>query len=191
MNVCVITGLPGCGKTSLILDEIASTPGRYLFAMPRTDLIEERVRDLQDRASTVGTNLVALPIHSDQKAKGQVRRRIRLAAEECRGVPHVAVLITHEALTSIDLSDFCGWHARIDEPPDAVASDRLRIPVAAPWFRALYDLERVPGTAWSKVKPFSTTPAVSQFLKDDLSEDLLGFHKRAISPTLRKLSSGS
>src|SRR5215204_5913138 len=85
MNVCVITGLPGCGKTSLILDEIASTPGRYLFAMPRTDLIEERVRDLQDRASTVGTNLVALPIHSDQKAKGQVRRRIRLAAEECRG----------------------------------------------------------------------------------------------------------
>jgi len=183
MQVSVVSGLPGCGKTSLILDEIASAPGRYLFAMPRTDLIDERVRDLEGRTSTAGSGLVVVPIHSDQKARGPVKRRIRDAAGVYSDDAHVVVLITHEALTTTDLSGYYGWHVRIDETPDAVASDLLRIPVAAQWFKALYDLRQVPGTKWARVEPRDTAPAVSQFMKDDFAEELLGFHKRAISPT--------
>jgi len=151
--------------------------------MPRTDLIEERVRDIQDRASTARTGLRVVPIHSDQKVRGPVKRRLRDAAAEYGCERHVVVLITHEALTTTDLSGFRGWGARIDETPDAVASDRLRIPVAAPWFKALYGLEQVPGTDWARVKPVIGTPALSRFLQDDFAQELLAFHKRAISPT--------
>src|SRR4051794_28658890 len=110
LQVTVVTGPPGCGKTTQFLTEMTHTPGRYLFCMPRNDLIEERVRDLRRRASAAGTQPVIHPIHSNQGDRIPVLRRVRDAALEFADEPHVIVCISHEALISANFDEFGCWH---------------------------------------------------------------------------------
>lgn len=180
-DVRILTGPPGCGKTTELQEEMLTGLDRVLFAMPRNDLIEERVRDLRVRAAALGISPVIVPIHSDQGLRAPVRRRLKDAALAHKDSPHVIVLISHEALKTSDLTDFAGWHVRIDEPPDAVASDMLRIPVSQPLFAAYYDLHPVAGTKWSKVAVRPDAPSIRDLLVDDIAGDLSGFHKQAKS----------
>ncbi len=182
-HIDIYTGRPGCGKTSKLVDEMLETAGRYLFAMPRTDLIKERVHDLKAKAAERSINPIILPIHSGQNFKAPVRRRLPEAAAQYGHEPHVIILITHEALMSADLAGFNGWHARIDEAPDGVASDKVRIPATSRLFEQVYDLEPIDGTKWSRLAVRPGAPSLRDFLKDDFGEELAAFHKRALSPS--------
>ncbi len=64
VRVEVLVGPPGCGKTNELLAEMASVPGRYVFALPTTELIEEKLRDLHREAAKSGTEPVIRAIHS-------------------------------------------------------------------------------------------------------------------------------
>ena len=61
----MLVGPPGCGKTNVLLAEMAGVPGRYLFALPTTELIEEKPRDLHREAAKSGTEPVIRAIHSN------------------------------------------------------------------------------------------------------------------------------
>ncbi len=63
-RVEVLVGAPGCGKTNELLAEMAGVAGRYVFALPTTELIEEKLRDLHREAAKSGTEPVIRTIHS-------------------------------------------------------------------------------------------------------------------------------
>src|SRR5215207_2167639 len=49
VRVEVLVGPPGCGKTQELLAEMAGVAGRYVFALPTTELVEEKLADLRRR----------------------------------------------------------------------------------------------------------------------------------------------
>jgi hypothetical protein len=186
LQVTVVTGPPGCGKTTQFLAEMAQTPGRYLFAMPRNELIEERVHDLHRWASLSGTQPIIQAIHSGQAERIPVLRRVRDAATELGDAGHTILLISHEALMTVDLSGYAGWHLRIDEQPDGVVSNSFRIPASWRFFKAAYDLEPVQDTKWSKVRVVNDAHSIYDLLRDDIAGDLAGFHKKRMARPVRK-----
>jgi hypothetical protein len=113
---------------------------------------------------------------------GPVQRRVIEACRQFEDDHHIILAITHEGLQSVDPATFKGWHIRIDETPDAVASGKLRVPVGARLLETLYDLKKVEGTKWCKVQPKVGAPSIGHFLRDDLtSQQLAAFHKRVLS----------
>ncbi|QDM26225.1 hypothetical protein FNL56_09110 [Tardiphaga sp. vice304] len=180
-RITIFEGLPGSGKTSRMLSEMICGPGRYILAAPRTALIEEHVSSLRSHAAQSNAQPTITSIHSDQDEAGPIKRRIADAFRFLKDAQHVILAITHEGLQSIDPAELEGWHVRIDETPDAVASGQIRAPVAARWFETLYHLIKVEGTKWCKVQAKTDAPSIGHFLRDDLAEQLAAFHKRVIS----------
>jgi hypothetical protein len=119
MKIKVLTGVPGGGKSRAVHNEILSTPALYLLALPRTDLIDEFVLDLERSAEERGMPLIVAPIHSKQAVKGRnVHRRV-LDALACKEIEdHRVILVTHETLLTLNPTHLVGVHVRIDENPD-------------------------------------------------------------------------
>src|SRR3712207_2894222 len=117
MNYKIYTGPPGCQKSRTMLMDALNTPGLYVIAAPRTDLIDEQFAFLWEQAKLQGLSVSIQAVHGKQRG-GDVPRRIADAAKELAELRHAILLITHDMLTSIDLSPFTGsskpWHARID-----------------------------------------------------------------------------
>ena len=106
VRVEVLVGPPGCGKTNELLAEMAGVAGRYVFALPTTELIEEKLRDLHREAAKSGTEPVIRAIHSKVvgRAPMGVGREIAEAVEEYSGLPHVVLVVTHEGLMATDFA---------------------------------------------------------------------------------------
>jgi hypothetical protein len=164
-----------------MMNEMITCPGRYIIAAPRTALIEEHVLSLRTRAARSGAQPTIISVHSDQGVASPVQRRIVDACRQLEDDYHVILAVTHEGLQSVDPAALEGWHVRIDETPDALASGQMRVPVAARWLETLYDLTTVPGTKWCKVQPKAGAPSIGHFLRDDLAQELAAFHKRVLS----------
>ena len=64
IRVEVLVGPPGCGKTNELLSEMTAVPGRYVFALPTTELVSEKLLDLNREAAKSGTGPVIRAIHS-------------------------------------------------------------------------------------------------------------------------------
>ncbi|HEV7253592.1 MAG TPA: hypothetical protein VGN97_10920, partial [Mesorhizobium sp.] len=99
-----------------MLAEMTSVTGRYILALPTTDLIDEKLRDLHHEAAKSGTEPVIRAIHS-KTGNGRsfsVSRNITNAIEEYSSLPHVILVITHEALVQTDFTCVAGrsWHIR-------------------------------------------------------------------------------
>lgn len=114
-----------------MLRRMLDQPARYLLAAPRTALLDEHADFLGNEARARGMTIRIEVVHADQGLP-DVPRRI---ADACHGLlqeAHAILLITHEALRSVDLSPFVGsespWHARVDEIPDALASGTFKAP---------------------------------------------------------------
>lgn len=186
VRVEVLVGPPGCGKTSEMAVEMAAVPGRFVFALPTTGLIEEKLRDLRREAAKSGAEPVIRAIHSrvEGRASVGVAREIAEAVEEFSSLPHAILLVTHEGLMATDFSCAAAapWHARIDEVPSATVAGELRVPSAARFFEAAYGLAPVQGTPWRRVSPGADAPGLADILADDLTRGLAAFHKRACSP---------
>lgn len=119
MQIKVLTGVPGGGKSCAVRNEILSTTALYLLALPRTDLIDEFVLDLERGAKERGISLNIEPIHSKQATKGRnVRRRVLDALASMEADAHRVILVTHETLLALDPAHLNGVRVRIDETPD-------------------------------------------------------------------------
>ena len=106
-----------------MLSETLNTSGLYLIASPRTDLIEEQAAWLSGEVQARRLQAVIQPIHSDQPSqRGTVSRRVSDALNNHAQASHAIVIVTHEALMSLDPALIEGWHVCIDEGPDCVQS---------------------------------------------------------------------
>ena len=131
IDIKVLTGPPGCRKTTRMREDALRVPGLYLFSMPTKALIEEQAAEFR----TAQPSLPVFSVHTDIKPKRKINRQIEeaLAAVRDGGHQHAVVMLTHVSMMAEDLTGFHGWHARIDEAPNSVqsgkASSRWRISV--------------------------------------------------------------
>lgn len=150
MEVRLITGDPGSGKTEIVIKEIVAYPALYLIAAPTKRQIRETVDRIRVEARKAGGDLIPEALDSDLESTMPVARAIsdlpRLHREG-----HVVVVVTHASLMEADLSRFTGWRLVIDENPDAVVNGTMVIPVVSGIFDEVYSLTLVPSTGWSRV----------------------------------------
>jgi hypothetical protein len=150
MNVEVLTGPQGGGKSTDMRRQAIATPGLYLFALPTIELIEEQSADF----FTDEPHLETVKVHKDS-GTGSVARRLAeaRAAFGSRGVTHGVIFITHETLMSSDLNGFDGWNVRIDEAPAAVQAGRFNIKVVMrDWLTNAVEVIGALGSEWSALK---------------------------------------
>lgn len=128
LNITVIQGAQGCGKTTRMRQEALDNPDRYVFSCPSIALIREQVDWLKANAPLVRV----CEAHSDSPGRMGVRDKIQLAKSEIdrTQAPHAILFITHEALMGYDLSDFQGWHIRVDEAPASLQSGRIKAKIS-------------------------------------------------------------
>ena len=123
-------------------------------------------------------------VHADQGLP-DVPRRIADACQSLSQEAHAILLITHEALRSIDLSPFTEadalWQVRVDEVPDALASGTFKAPAAAQYLETVYDLAPADVKDWWRATLKPDAPAPSALMADTHLRDLVAFDKRARS----------
>ena len=104
-------GRPGAGKTRKMTMKMATVPGKWIYAVDRNDVFDEReelIRSFWNRKNpkVVQINCVT---------SNDVRKGIREAAQEYKEEEHVVLIVTHAGLLMSDLSGFHGWSLVIDE----------------------------------------------------------------------------
>ena len=181
MNIDVLQGLPGSGKSYRLLEEMASVPGLYLFAVPRIDLSAEKKQDLEALASRFRTAPKIWEINSDHPKAQSIAKRIEDLPARFENEKHAIIIVTHEGLMGADLSGFSGWHARIDETPNGLSSGSLRVAASLTGLKASYEL-RPRGSGWSHVVATANAPSLPSILKDTLAGPLATIHKHANRP---------
>ena len=175
VTVEVLTGAPGIGKSTQMMQDMADNPGRYLWAAPIIDLIDEQVPRLRELAP----NADVLALHSGKKLKGGVGRNIADLPSQYGTGRHVGAFVTHEALLGTDPSTFQDWHVRIDETPNGVAAGILKVTHSVELLRSLYDLEPVPESDWARVVPKNRSLNWRNLNQDDFAKQLENFHSKA------------
>lgn len=184
MQVTIISGPPGSQKTRTMLRGMLNQPARYLLAAPRTALLDEHANFLRIEARSRGRSIRIEVVHADQ-GRPDVPRRIADACQRLSQDAHAILLITHEALLSIDLSPFTGadlpWHSRVDEIPDALASGTFKAPASAQYLGQVYDLASTNAEGWWRATLKPDAPAPSALMADTHLRDLVAFDKRARS----------
>jgi hypothetical protein len=179
MIITVHSGPPGCGKTQKLISRSILNQGRYLFACPRIDLIEERERDLKRMMTVSGTSPTLVVIHGQKGRRAPVHQQIVEAVERHRDDDHVIVLITHEGMMNADLDGCAGWHILIDEVPAAVVSDKLSAEAAAVYLQQNYDLVATQNAGWSKLVVREGAPDSKSIHRDSLLGKLVVLDRRA------------
>ena len=178
----IYSGPPGCQKTRTLLRRMLDQPARYLLAAPRTALLDEHAEWLRSEAHTRGMTIRIEVVHADQGLPN-VPRRIADACQSLSQEAHAILIITHEALRSIDLSPFeradAPWDVRVDEIPDALASDTFKAPAAAQYLGSVYDLAPTDVKGWWRATLKPDAPAPSALMADTHLRALVAFDKRA------------
>lgn len=150
MQIEVLTGPQGGGKSKLMREETIAAPGLYLFALPTTELIDEQVLAfLKDKPSLVTRSIYAAP------NKGRTSVRLTQAREEieAHGIQHAVLFTTHATLMDHALEGFDDWHIRIDEAPAAIQAGRFNIAITVrPWLERSFDLLVEPKSDWSALR---------------------------------------
>lgn len=182
VEVEVLTGPPGCGKSTELRAEAVRKKGLYLFFLPTIPLIREQAAALRQEAKWVEV----YEVHSESPGRGAVQRKLRdlRSKLEAAGTEHAVILTTHEALMGGDFIGFESWHARIDEAPNAVKGGDLRVAKAIDYFKANYDLEPVEAPKpMAVVVPKGPPPNPRDIEKEVLLTPLIDFTKRASTPS--------
>lgn len=166
IQIDVLTGPPGCGKSTLMRQEAISSPGRYLVVAPTTDLIDEQAEALAQEAPWLDITVA----HNKAPGKGLVQRRLDDAVDRIddASIRHAVVFASHEALMGKDLSHFIDWHLRIDEAPDAVQSDKLTLTAFPEFLKKTFALESFENTGWSELRLLTDPPKWQDLAKDTI-----------------------
>ncbi len=160
-------------------DEALSRPGLYLFALPTINLIREQAEAFRRDAP----GLEVTEVHSEAPGKGAVFRRLEEARQSLvnAATSHAIMLTTHEAIMSHDLSQFAGWHARVDEAPNAVHAGRLNISVSRGFYQANFGLKTY-AAGWSEVQSLGKSPNWKEVERDTVAKAVQAFQKHALRP---------
>ena len=179
MVVEVLTGPPGCGKSHRMREEAIAQPGLYVFFMPTLGLLKEQI----DRFREAAPSLSLFVAHSGE-GRGTVQRKLddALAATSNTQTNHAVVFTTHDALISRDLSGFAGWHARVDEAPNATDSGHVTVGQSWRWLDEHFDLSPV-DDEWWLANPKKSLPGWKEIEADSLLKPLIDLIKRAASPS--------
>jgi hypothetical protein len=186
MKCTILTGSPGSQKTKTMLERMLSAPSRYVVALPRNALIEEKARDLIARARETRVTVAIVPIHSDQPRKKEqnVLRRVEDALRLHSDSSHVILLVSHETFSNLDASFIEGWHVGIDENLDnAVAAGSFSATATWSALDRQYGLDPLSdGQTW-EVRPREGVARLKrgEFTKD-VAQDLVEFHKCCNNP---------
>lgn len=157
IEIKVLTGPPGCRKTTRMREDALRVPGLYLFSMPTKALIEEQAAEFRKAQPS----LPVFSVHADIKPKRKINRQIEeaLAAVRDGGHQHAVVMLTHVSMMAEDLTGFHGWHARIDEAPNSVQSGKVAVTGAEALFESLFALEDFGHAKWRVLKPLGPRPS--------------------------------
>lgn len=182
MKVTIYSGPPSGGKTAELINEMATSQGKYVFALPRIELINEKLADLERAAQRAGTAPILMPIHNKAVKKARVARAIDEARLDHETASHVVLLVTHEGMMGVDMSDFHGWRVRIDENPNSVSNGAFKASASSGTLAEIYDLERGSSPDWSILRVKESAPTKASILQDAMAQSLADIHKRATSP---------
>lgn len=157
IDIKVLTGPPGCRKTTRMREDALRVPGLYLFSMPTKALIEEQAAEFRKAQPS----LPVFTVHADIKPTRKINRQIEeaLAAVRDGGHQHAVVMLTHVSMMAEDLTGFHGWHARIDEAPNSVQSGKVAVTGAEALFESLFALEDFGHAKWRVLKPLGPRPS--------------------------------
>jgi hypothetical protein len=175
--------LCSAGKTELACQLMASTPGQYLFAVDRREVIETRIRRIEEKAAAEGTHPLVEPVFS--KSEGQfeggtenVRQALREQPTKDHNAPHVIVVCTHEGLLSSDLSTYQGWTLIIDETPNIWGFGELQSPFSWSVYKSFFGLKPL-DDEWSEVTICRDAPTPTACAKDAaISDDFRDLYRR-------------
>lgn len=181
LKVTVYCGPPGGGKTIKLIEEMAISPGRYLFALSRIELINEKMVDLAAAAALAGAKPILKAIYHGKSGKTTVARAIEEAPSQYENDPHVVLFVAHEGMMAADLSEFHGWRARIDENPNGVSSGAFEAPASSAVLADMFELTSH-STGWSILKVKENGPTRQSVHRDKLVQPLADMRKRAASP---------
>lgn len=157
---------------------MAATAGRYIWASPVIDLLDEQVPAFQKLAPSA----TCMPIHYEAKLKETVNRAISELGGQFTVHDHAAAFVTHNGFLAADATTLGGWHIRLDETPNAVASGVLNVRESISFFKDLYKLTPIPDRGWSRVSPIRSNRNWTHFQADDLGKHFVDFHAYAQRP---------
>jgi hypothetical protein len=183
IEIEVLHGPPGAGKSIALRDEALGIPGLYLFCLPTIPLIQEQAKAFRELRP--GPHVEIIEARSGEGGgRSKVQRqlddaRVKLAAD---GTNHAVVFMTHESMMTCDLSGFVDWHIRIDEVPNAVQTGKVTIGTAETrsFFRNSFTLD--PVDEWAHAKLNNAQANWKERAGDALINRLGDFFKLAARP---------
>jgi hypothetical protein len=186
MKCTILTGSPGSQKTKTMLENMLSTPSRYVVALPRNALIDEKARDLIARAQETQVQVAVVPIHSDQPRQKEqnVLRRVEDALRLHSASQHAILLVSHETFSWLNVSLIEGWHVGIDENLDnAVAAGSFSATATWSALDRQYGLDPLAdGQTWAVCPREGVARLKRGEFTKDVAQDLVEFHKCCNNP---------
>jgi len=182
IEIEVLYGAPGAGKSITLRNEALGVPGLYLFCLPTIPLIEEQAAKFRE----VGSGVLIIEARSGEGGgRGKVQRQLDETRAEiaAAGITHAIVFMTHESMMACDLSGFVDWHIRIDEVPNAVQTGKVTIGTmeSRKFFRDSFTLDPV-GDGWAHAKLNNPQGNWKERAGDPLLNRLGEFFKLAARP---------
>lgn len=167
----------GAGKTRWAAEHMAGTPARYIYAVDRTEEFDKR-RELILTASE-GQRTAPVIRSLSNKSGDVVTRDFPLQVENLSALPHVVLIVTHEALKLVDHGTIegRGWSLIIDEDPKIWSHATFDICASKPFWEATYNL--IPFMdGYSTIRPKADAPSWREICADDLTRPFASFHAR-------------
>lgn len=167
----------GAGKTSWAVEHMGRTPGRYIYAVDRTDEFTTRQNLIMRHAFDGGGSVRVRTLSN--KAGDIVSRDFPLFIERYSHEDHVVIIITHEAMKIVNHSVVAGlgWSIIIDEDPKIWCSSSFDLSASSPFWAATYNLEPF-AAGYSTITAKADAPSWRALLADDLTRPIAAFHNR-------------
>ena len=180
LQVSVVIGVPGSGKTYSLLQKMINQPAKYLVALPRRDFIIETMAPLISKISSQHLPIKINGIYHDPDKPRQipVTTQLEQAPELYRSADHVILFATHEGIMASDLSSYNDWNIVIDETPNAVLSDAKHLGVSARLLKLFIDLSPTTTKGWSRAMLNANAPTQLEIHKDECLKSLGDLFKR-------------
>jgi hypothetical protein len=176
----VLTGPQGGGKSETMRKETIQNRGLYLFALPIKELIDEQSADFFRDAPTLYT--VKVYAEPGKPATGKRLDEARRDIEK-RGLTHAVIFTTHATFMDHPLDGFENWHVRVDEAPGAVQAGKFNIGVShRQWFNETFSLHGGDEYEWSAVSLKIEKPNWKAIEQDTGAKPLAEFIKQAAQP---------
>jgi len=167
----------GAGKTTWAVQHMGRTPGRYIYAVDRTEEFDRRHSLIAEEAAEAGRFIAIRSLSS--KAGNVVSRDFPLMIERSSDEEHVVVIITHEAMKMVDhfVVEGRGWSIIIDEDPKVWSSGSFDLGASTPFWEATYNLKPF-AKGYSKLLPKADAPSSRALAADDLTRPVAALHNR-------------